>query len=183
MRRIATAALTALPLTVLPLISAHAWQAPSSPDVSAVLVAMYEADQAERRTGRLSPENDRLRLARVKALLAADSITAGPDYYHAAMVLQHSTDRTGRDHLLAHVLSTLAAVKGHEEGRWLAAAALDRFLVFNQMEQFFGTQFERDDQGQWRPGHTDPGRTERLRTEFHIPPHDSLELRARGFNR
>ena len=110
--RLATG-LTALGMMALPPASASAQEAPSYDSISAELKAMFEADQVERRSGQLSPENDRRRIVRVKALLDVDSIDTGADYYHAALIMQHSSDRTGRDHLLAHVLSSVAALLGH----------------------------------------------------------------------
>ena len=157
-------------------------QAPTGAEVSRELRALFEADQSEREGGRVSPEADRRRLARVKSLLARESLRAGPDYYYAAMIFQHSTDRTGRDHLVAHVLAMTAALLGEDRGRWLAAAALDRFLVFNDFAQFFGTQFERDGSGRWAPGTVDGIFTEQLRLQFRIPTRDSLQRRADRWN-
>ena len=157
--------------------------AAASEPYSAELRALYDADQAERTDGTLSPEHDAERLARVKELHRAEGLETAEDLYHAAMILQHSADLSGRDHLLAHVLGSMAAANGHEPVRWLSAAALDRFLVFSGHSQFFGTQFERDDGGRWSPGTVDPARTGRLRTWFGIPDAATLLQRAEGFNR
>ena len=158
-------------------------QGPPRSAVSAELQAMYEADQADRAAGQLSPERERGRLGRAKALLNADSLVTGPDYYHAAMLFQHSPDRKGRDHLTAPSLAVIAAMKGHEAAPWLAAAALDRFLAFNKMHQFFGTQFQQDSTGRWRPGDVDASRSESLRVLFQIPDREALLKRAASFNR
>ena len=161
--------------------SAHRVAAQSSA-VSMELKTMYEDDQAERMGGRLSPERDRERLERARELLLAGELRTAEDYYHASMLFQHSADRSGRDHLRAHVLGVAAAMLGHEGARWLSAAALDRYLVFNEMDQFFGTQFERDGEGLWHPGVLDSQRTEALRELFGIPTAEEMQLRADGFN-
>lgn len=155
--------------------------APES-DVGAALQRMYEEDQAERKAGRLDPENDAARLATVRGWVLEDRLVTGEDHYHAAMIFQHSTDRSGRDHLLAHVLATTAALKGHDGGRWLSAAALDRFLDFNDMPQFFGTQYERDADGRWRPGTFDPARVESVRALFGVATQKEAQRRADSWN-
>jgi hypothetical protein len=51
----------------------------------------------------------------------------------------------GQESVAAGVWANLEKARmGYEPGRWLAAAGLDRFLVFNDLDQFFGTQCERD---------------------------------------
>ena len=159
------------------------WAMSPQSDVSAELKQMYEQDQAERREGRLSPQRDRERLERVRKLLLEGALASPQDSFHAAMIFQHSADRTGRDHLLAHVLATASAMDGYEKARWLSGAALDRFLVFNGQEQFFGTQFQRDDNGHWKPGARDVHRTEAIRGQFRMPDNATMQQRADSFNK
>ncbi len=159
------------------------WAMPPQSDFSAELKRMYEQDQAERREGRLSPQRDRERLERVRKLLLEGALASPEDYFHAAMIFQHSADRTGRDHLLAHVLATAAAMDGYERARWLSGAALDRFLDFNGQEQFFGTQFQKDDDGLWKPGAWDEHRTEAIRQQFKMPDDAAMQRRADSFNK
>lgn len=159
------------------------WALPAQSAVSAELKRMYEQDQAERQQGKLSPDRDHQRLERTRKLLLDGSLATPEDYYHAAMIFQHSADRSGRDHLLAHVLATTAAMNGDEKARWLSGAALDRFLDFNGHDQFFGTQFKRGDDGLWRPGKADPSRTEALREQFRMPDDETLQRRADSFNK
>ena len=137
--------------------------------IGAELKKMYEEDQEERRAGRLNAERDRARLEKVRGWLLEDRLTAPEDYYHAAMIFQHSVDRSGRDHLIAHVLASIAAFEGHERARWLSAAALDRSLEFGGQEQFFGTQMKRDENGAWGPGDHDVHRTDAVRRAFDVP--------------
>ena len=151
-------------------------------DVGAELARMYDEDQRERRTGKLSPENDRNRREQVRLWILEEKLVDAADYYYAGMIVQHSADRSGRDHLVAHVLATTAAMKGDRRGRWLSAAALDRFLDFNGMEQMFGTQFERDDEGVWHPGDVDALITESLRLEFDLPDAETNLKRADSWN-
>ena len=76
-------------------------------------------------------------------LVRQEKLVTGPDYYHAAMILQHSADL-----LLGHILATISVLKGHEPGKWLFAASLDRYLQRVDQPQIFGTQWH---QGPERP--------------------------------
>jgi|HubBroStandDraft_6_1064221.scaffolds.fasta_scaffold200610_2 hypothetical protein len=82
---------------------------------------------------------DRERRVRVHQLLDAGNVKTGQDYWFAAMIFQHG--EKPRDYLLAHVLALTAAYKGNRNGRWLAAATLDRYLLSISQKQIYGTQF------------------------------------------
>lgn len=84
-------------------------------------------------------EADKKRRQRVLELVSQQKLVTGPDYYHAAMILQHSVE--DQHFLVGHVLATIAALKGHEPGKWLFAASLDRFLHRIDRPQIFGTQW------------------------------------------
>jgi hypothetical protein len=112
---------------------------------SAELKALYDEDQAERTPppGKSIDWSalilrDEARRLRAKALISADRLGSGADYYHAAMLMQHSHEVD--DHLLAHDLCVIAISKGEPRAKWLAAASLDRFLVGIGRAQRFGTQ-------------------------------------------
>jgi hypothetical protein len=149
--------------------------------ISAELNAMAEADQAERRSGGVPAHHERARLDRVHQIVRTNQLATPDDYYHAAMVLQHS--RESRDHLLAHTLATAAAFRGHQKARWLSATALDRFLEWNGHKQFFGTQYTRNDQGALQPGPFDEHLSESLRRDFAVPPLEEMQQRASEWNR
>ncbi|HXR98011.1 MAG TPA: hypothetical protein VN709_09225 [Terriglobales bacterium] len=84
-------------------------------------------------------KRDLEREAAVRALLAQGELRSGPDYYFAALIMQHSPDADGI--LLAHVLSVKAVAAGDQDGLWMAAATLDRYLIDLKQPQVFGTQF------------------------------------------
>ena len=120
-----------------------------SPPVSTELRAMYEADQSDRRGLRNpTPEDweriarrDSIRRARVLDVIREGALTSAEDHYHAAIILQHG--RTAEDALVAHILATVAAFEGDQRGRWLSAAALDRYLHRIDKAQWLGTQYVR----------------------------------------
>src|SRR5215813_1593170 len=97
------------------------------------LMRMYQEDQSDRTLPAKSIDwsvvgtRDNARLARVKELYLQNKLQTGGDYYHAAMILQHAN--TPEDYLLAHELCVVAISKGNTDGRWLAAASEDRFLM------------------------------------------------------
>lgn len=72
-------------------------------------------------------------------MLTQGEVRTGLDYYNAALIYQHG--KTPDDYLLAHVLALDAISLGTKEGRWLAAATLDRYLQSIEKPQIFGTQF------------------------------------------
>lgn len=84
-------------------------------------------------------KHDRERRVRVHQLLDAGSVKTGQDYWFAALIFQHG--EKPEDYLLAHALALTAAYKGNRNGRWLAAASLDRYLLSISRKQTYGTQF------------------------------------------
>lgn len=119
------------------------------------LVALYQADQAARSDPAkidwevLVPE-DRKRRERVIDILRAGAVTTAADYYHAAMVFQHGESL--EDIRLAHALSTIAMSLAPDEKqyRWLTAASWDRILATQLQPQWYGTQFQSDDDGMFQ---------------------------------
>lgn len=119
------------------------------------LKELYEADQKDRqvRPGstqvdwRAVSARDASRRRRVLELIELGRVTTGKDYEYAAMVFQHGD--TADDILMAHVLAVTAIGKGNPGARWLAAAALDRFLQRTGHPQVFGTQYTMQNGQPW----------------------------------
>ena len=113
------------------------------------LKKIYDEDQGDRnpRTGAVDWKavgpRDAARRRRVRELIEHNGVRTGKDYERAAMVFQHGD--TPEDILLAHVLAVTAIGKGNKDARWLAAAALDRYLHRLGQSQIFGTQFTNKD--------------------------------------
>jgi hypothetical protein len=111
---------------------------------------------------------DAARLARIKELYRAGSLHSGPDFHHAALVLQHGNDP--EDFLLAHELCVVAVAKGEQDALWLCAASEDRFLMNIARPQRFATQYRSDKPGE--PMHlyqVGEGVTDELRAAFRTP--------------
>jgi len=144
-------ALTALLLRsfdITPLTSAQTPSAPATRN-NPELARLMQEDQADRTPDdpksidwKIVGPRDAARLKRVKELYAQNQLKTGGDYYHAAMILQHSD--VADDFLLAHELCVAAISKGDARGKWLAAASEDRFLMNIGRPQRFATQFRCD---------------------------------------
>jgi hypothetical protein len=151
------------------------------------LSKLHEEDQADRKPKGGKPidwaavgPRDKARLARVKELYRAGKLQTGADYYHAAMLHQHSLEPA--DHLLAHELCVVAIGKGDKRARWLAAASEDRFLMNIGRPQRFGTQFQASGGGPFRLHKVEEGVTDALRKEFAVPTLEESKKREEKLN-
>jgi hypothetical protein len=143
--------------------------------VNEELRALFEADQADRAewpTADAGPpeglnERDAVRRARVEELIDADVLADPLDYFHVAMVFQHGGDRA--HYLRAHELALRGAELGCGPARWLAAAALDRWLMFGGHPQRYGTQY-RVIGGRWELWRVDPETPDEDRAAWDVPP-------------
>ena len=118
---------------------------------------------------------DLARLRRVKEIYHLNLLTSPLDFYHAAVILQHSWDSTtaADDHLLAHELAIIAFAGKVPGSGYLVAASEDRFLQDDlHRKQRFGTQFPPASGLEAGEGVTDS-----LRARFDVP--SLAELRAR----
>lgn len=161
--------------------------APTPQANNAELARLYAEDQADRTPGKQVDglavvARDKAREARVKGMLSEGLAKTGPDYYNAAMVLQHAPEP--EDSLLAHELSIVALSKGEEHGKWLAAAAEDRFLMRVGRPQRFATQYRSEGRGQPMRLYTvDERMTDALRKEFNVPSLAEAKAREADLNK
>ena len=126
--------------------SARTDDAPAPVADNRKLTALFNADQKARKGGipdlkeglRMSLA-DAERRAQVRAMLDRDEVRSGKDYWRAGFIFQHG-DRP-EDFLLAHALATAALNLGEQDGAWLAAASLDRYLLATDRPQIYGTQY------------------------------------------
>jgi hypothetical protein len=149
--------------------------------MNAELEALCEADQAERQH---HPDygtaeywqlraRDAQRRERVRGLMAENALTTAEDSFHAALIFQHG--ESIEEIWQAHTLALSAAGSGFAPARWLAAAALDRWLMYQGRPQKFGTQFVPDGRG-YRLWELDPTTSDADRAAWDVP---SLEEQTR----
>ncbi len=142
------------------------------------LRAIYTQDQADR-IGEIHSEiqeRDRARRQHVEDLLADGSVQAAEDYFHAAMVFQHGEKL--EDYWKAHELARKAAELGHSTGRWLSAAAYDRWLTMQGKPQKYGTQYTTQDSTTFTLYEVDPNTTDEERAEWNVPSLAEAQRRA-----
>lgn len=145
------------------------------PSADPELRQLFDDDQADRARpvdqidwAAVAPR-DVARRQRVDVLVAAGRARVAADYYHAAMVYQHGDTPTdaGRAHDLA--ARAVALDPGHDAARWLAAASLDRQLMYQGQPQRYGTQYMQVD-GVWSLWPVDPAVTDAERATWKVPP-------------
>ncbi|MFB9314375.1 hypothetical protein [Nocardioides plantarum] len=156
--------------------------------MNAELRALVRADQADRVPHPVAGtpeylalrERDASRRRRLGELLDAGRVVAPADLYDAAWLLNHG-DEVG-ELGLAHELAARAAAAGHGPARWLAAATLDRWLMYQGRPQRFGTQFVPDGQ-RHRLWDVDPATTDADRAAHDVPSLAEQEERAAQLTR
>jgi hypothetical protein len=139
------------------------------------LSGLYEADLREHAQGlqagtteyQAMRERDRQRREQVHAWIAAGQVEAPDDCFHAARIFQHGD--APADAWQAHQLAVRAAQAGYRPARWLAAAAYDRWLVYQGRPQKYGTNYFSDGKHQ-HLFEVDPATTDADRAEWDVPP-------------
>ena len=129
----------------LPAVSKAQTNAVATDKDNAELTKIFTEDQRIRQPKALGPDEPKIvrtdadRLALVKLMLANDQVNTTADYFHAALVLQHSPNSA--DYLIAHTLAVLCAADHNGTCLWLSAATLDRYLQSTDKPQIYGTQY------------------------------------------
>lgn len=153
------------------------------------LAKIYKEDQADRKKRlwekdeKLMQARDAARLERTLEMIKANLLKAAEDFYHAAMVLQHSGQLPL--YRMAARLARKAANRGYkrENALWLFAAATDRALMTEGKLQKYGTQVKKDSvDGEWYVYQVDPAVTDEERKKFYVRPLKESYARAAELN-
>ena len=146
------------------------------------LLALLQADQAEDRAVVAGEPaytalraRDRERRREAALLLAEGSVAAVEALYAAAWLFNHGD--TPEEARRGHDLAVAAAEGGYRPARWLAAAALDRSLMYAGRPQKYGTNMVPDGE-RIRLWDVDPATTDEDRAAWDVPPLAELEARA-----
>lgn len=140
--------------------------------VNSELTRLYEEDQKDRMAGpdkidwSVVSKRDADRRKRVLEIAEQGGLKEPDDYYHAAMVFQHSDKLEDYDR--AHQWCLKAAELGNDDAKWLAAATKDRWLMTQGKPQLYGTQFKKVD-GKWILWEVDPSVTDEERAKWNVP--------------
>jgi hypothetical protein len=119
------------------------------------LTKIYEQDQSDRKPGHtLNGDQivarDEERQEAVLRIMREGGLSTANDYFHAAMVFQHSN--APENNALAYGLAVTAARidPANKMAKWLSAAAWDRALMRRNKPQWYGTQFVKNfGTGKW----------------------------------
>ncbi|MGH9425226.1 MAG: hypothetical protein ACRD2L_02850, partial [Terriglobia bacterium] len=139
------------------------------------LFSLYKADKQERLNQPKvnTPEykamrgRDLDRRKRVMEIFAANELHTAEDYYHAAWIMNHGD--TPDDARNAHMLALRSSEFGYRAARWLAAAAYDRWQMYQGKLQKYGTNYVYDGRRD-RLWDVDPETTDEERAAWDVPP-------------
>lgn len=139
------------------------------------LLDLYRADESEHGRGlklgtreyEAMRTRDRQRRHRVAEVVAASGSLTPEDYYHAAWIFNHGD--TPEDAWRGHTFAKHAVALGSRPARWLAAAAYDRWLMYQGRPQKYGTQFASDGT-RHRLWDVEATTTDAERAEWDVPP-------------
>jgi hypothetical protein len=126
--------------------------------LDAELELLFNNDQADR-TNKLRLENEELYLERekmreVRALEIYQSFREGTielsplAILHLAWIFHHRG--SSEDYKTAFELAKEASEQGEDQALWLQAATEDRYLISLGKNQKWGTQFKKDENGEWK---------------------------------
>lgn len=151
---------------------------PEKKPISKELKELFEADQADRIAIRRRwddreltekmMENDSLRLKRAREIyddyIVSKVSLSNQELVQLAFLFQHSSESD--DYRKAQELAGAAG----DEGKWMAAAAEDRWLLSQGKEQKWGTQFVSETEQAPMLPDEESGITDDMRAERDIPP-------------
>lgn len=152
-------------------------QSPLGTDEQNVLAELYAQDRAEHGdvprvgTPEYSALRERDRARRGRAERAVEALRSrgrmsGEEAFHAAWLFNHGD--LPEEARRAHELALEAAQMGHDQARWLAAAAYDRWCMYDGRPQKYGTQFVPDGV-RYRLWDVDPATSDEERAMWNVP--------------
>jgi len=156
--------------------------------MSSELQDLFRADRNERTNHpeygtpeyQLLRERDAQRRTRLQSIIESGGLKEPEDYYHAAWLLNHG--ESIEEIWQAHVLAMEAVKLGFGRARWLAAAAYDRWLMYQGKPQKYGTQIVPDGKRQ-RVWDVEPATTDDERAEWDVPTLAEMKRRAEEVTR
>lgn len=153
-------------------------QLPSGKSYARELQELFDADQTDRtalhgnwndsKLSKAMAQNDSVRLVRAReiydAYVKSAATLSKKELVQLAFLFQHS--RESDDYRIAFELGVAAG----DEGKWIAAAAEDRWLLSRGEKQKWGTQFINNSEQAPMLSDEESGITDEMRVEREIPP-------------
>lgn len=154
----------------------------SSPVINnAELEQLVVTDQKMRENDTLDMEPiDKVHRLRVMEMLAADQIQTNEDKFNAALILQHTAltfcngnlvSISPENYYMAYSLCKSAFDSGYSEAAYMTAASYDRYLLYTEGSQKYGTQkIYKEETGEmlWAP--IDSTTTDAERAAYKVKP-------------
>jgi hypothetical protein len=152
------------------------------------LRSLYNADRQEHANQAKvnTPEyramrvRDLQRRERVLEIMAKSGSFSAEDYFHAAWIMNHGDTPGNAEH--AHSFALRSSELGYRPARWLAAASLDRWLMYQGKPQKYGTNYIYDGI-QDRLWDVDPSTTDTERANWDVPGLAEQRRKAEQANR
>jgi hypothetical protein len=125
-------------------ISLVSFAANAQPTSNEELKVMVRNDQSKRSSTKIDwaavDLRDKERAVKVTQMLREGQIKTAEDFYNAGLIFQHGS--SAEEIKLAFSLATISARldPSHPAPKWLAAAALDRYMIWKKLPQWYGTQ-------------------------------------------
>ena len=136
---------------------------------------------------------DKPQRIRLMEMIANGNIKTDKDKLNAALILQHTSltycnDKlssvSNENYLLAYLFSKSAFENGYKEAAYYVAITYDRYLLYTEGYQKYGTQriFDENEEEVWAP--IDTKTTDEERAEYNVPPLKELlkKYKIKQFN-
>lgn len=122
----------------------------------------------------------KIRISRVMEILEFENVLSGEDYFHASIIFMHGD--CPDDFWQAHTLALRAVNRNYNGAKRFAAAAYDRWLMYQGKPQKFGLQYVPDGI-QLRLWDVDPKTTDEERAEWEVPTLKELQRNLSELNK
>lgn len=155
------------------LVSFAANAQPISNEKLRVLVRNDQSDRSSSKIDWAAVDlRDKQRAIEVTQMLHEGQIKTAEDFYNAGLIFQHGS--SAEEIKLAFSFATISARldPSHPAPKWLAAAALDRYMIWKKLPQWYGTQSQFvKETGKTQLYPVLPGAvSDEERAEAHVPP-------------
>jgi TPR repeat protein len=121
----------------------------------------------------------KLRISEVKEILESDKSLSGDDYFHACIIFMHGD--CPEDFWQAYNLALKAVDHNYKEAKRFAAAAFDKWLMYQGKPQKFGLQYVPDGV-RLRIWNVAPETTDDERAEWDVPTLKELIDNVKNIN-
>jgi TPR repeat protein len=121
----------------------------------------------------------KVRISKVKEMLESNKSLSGDDYFHASILFMHGD--CPDDFWQAYTLFRKALDQNYKDAKRFAAAAFDKWLMYQGKPQKFGLQYVPDGV-RLKLWDVDPRTTDNERAEWDVPTLQELNKNIKNLN-